>query len=82
MINDHSLTKYLSTDFDRNCSKGVSFDQKEIVYRSAGSGVADPQAMRVFLGIQGSVLMIKGFAHLNVGFNGAIGGQLGVRVAM
>ena len=66
-------------------SDAVSINDENIGEASlslAGSGVADPQAMRVFLGIQGSVLMIKGFAHLNVGFNGAIGGQLGVRVAM
>ena len=50
--------------------------------RINGNGVADPEAMRVFMGIQGNILVLKAFAHLNVGLNGGIGGHLGVRVAM
>lgn len=50
--------------------------------RINGRGTADPQAVRLFMGVQGNILVLKGFAHLNVGLNGALGGHLGVRVAL
>jgi hypothetical protein len=48
----------------------------------SGAGSADPQAIRIFVGAQANVLMFKGYGHLNIGMNGALGGHLGLRVAM
>lgn len=48
----------------------------------AGNGLADPNQARVFVGLQGNILVLKVFGHVNVGLNETYGAFLGVRLAM
>lgn len=51
---------------------------------SAGAlGASQPHVFRMFLGTQLNILVLKAWGHLNVApQNGAVGGHVGVRVAM
>ena len=48
----------------------------------SGSGSAAPTNVRIFMGAQANIMMLKAYGHLNIGLNGALGGHLGLRVAM
>jgi hypothetical protein len=47
-----------------------------------GAGVGDPQAARIFGGLQANLSVLKVYGQLTFGFNQTYGANLGVRVAM
>ncbi|MCA9493325.1 MAG: hypothetical protein KC621_25515 [Myxococcales bacterium] len=48
----------------------------------AGTGQADLQVPRIFMGVQGNLFALKAFGQLNIGLNQTYGGFIGMRVAM
>lgn len=63
-------------------AQGVDTEIGTASLRLDGAGDGDPGAARVFVGLQANAAMFKVYGQLNAGFNNAVGGHLGIRVAM